>query len=241
MFQSVEVQPSVEPSMPAPSPNHQQFTPKPPSPTAINPNGGALSVEQRGKLQSELDVVQSNMLVFGEMLNEMKPGSAQQDEIELLQELNATLHDMQERLMELINKLANNDELTADLLRINDDLNNLFLRYSRWEKNKEGASNNSQSASTILAKAMTSSRPKEKDQKSTKEEEESLIDLDATDLDLTDQLNKMSKISLNASDQLEKIESISARNGSTKIVAGDDEFDMFAQSRTATYEKSKRE
>lgn len=35
---------------------------------------------------------------------------------------------MQERLVELISKLSN-DEMTADLLRINDHLNNLFLRY----------------------------------------------------------------------------------------------------------------
>lgn len=35
---------------------------------------------------------------------------------------------MQERIMELINELTG-DEITADLLRINDLLNNLFLRY----------------------------------------------------------------------------------------------------------------
>jgi len=35
---------------------------------------------------------------------------------------------MQHRLVELIGKLAN-DEVTAELLRVNDELNNLFLRY----------------------------------------------------------------------------------------------------------------
>jgi hypothetical protein len=34
---------------------------------------------------------------------------------------------MQHRLVELIGKLAN-DEITAELLRVNDELNNLFLR-----------------------------------------------------------------------------------------------------------------
>lgn len=34
---------------------------------------------------------------------------------------------MQDRLVELISQLAN-DEVTADLLRMNDLLNNLFLR-----------------------------------------------------------------------------------------------------------------
>lgn len=52
-----------------------------PSPTT----GGILTTEQRAKLQSELDVVQSNMAVFGEMLSEMQPGQEQPDELELLQ------------------------------------------------------------------------------------------------------------------------------------------------------------
>lgn len=76
-FQSVEI-PVAQ------GPESQVSAPPPisvPSPTT----GGALTVEQRAKLQSELDVVQSNMSVFAEMLNEMKPGNAQPDEIELLQ------------------------------------------------------------------------------------------------------------------------------------------------------------
>lgn len=35
---------------------------------------------------------------------------------------------MQQRLVELISQLSN-DEITAELLRVNDGLNNLFLRY----------------------------------------------------------------------------------------------------------------
>lgn len=46
---------------------------------------GVLTPDQRAKLRSELDVVQSNMVVFGEMLSEMKPGTEQLDELELLQ------------------------------------------------------------------------------------------------------------------------------------------------------------
>lgn len=84
---------------------------------------------------------------------------------------------MQERLVELISKLSN-DELTAELLRVNDDMNNLFLRYSRWENNREGRQG--QSASTVLGKAI----PKPK------VEEDSLIDFGPPE-DLTDQLSKM--------------------------------------------------
>ena len=43
------------------------------------------------------------------------------------QQLHDTCKAMQNRLVELISQLAN-DEVTAELLRINDLLNNLFLR-----------------------------------------------------------------------------------------------------------------
>lgn len=131
---------------------------------------------------------------------------------------------MQERLVELISKLSN-DELTAELLRINDDLNNLFLRYSRWEKNREAGN---QSASAVLAKAMG---PKPYAPPT----EESLIDLSPLD-DLSDQLTKLSMTGTSASSQLAQIETVTARNGPQN-----DEFDMFAQSRNASYEKSKLE
>ena len=45
----------------------------------------------------------------------------------VFQELHSTCQAMQHRLVELIGKLAN-DEITAELLRVNDELNNLFLR-----------------------------------------------------------------------------------------------------------------
>lgn len=54
---------------------------------------------------------------------------------------------MQERVVELIGKLAH-DELTAELLQINDEMNNLFLRYSRFSKNK------TMPASALVAQAI---------------------------------------------------------------------------------------
>lgn len=170
---------------------------------------------------------------------------------------------MQERLVELISKLSN-DELTGELLRINDDLNNLFLRYSRWEKNREAGG---QSASAVLAKAMGPT-PKANNTST----DDSLIDFGPPE-NLTDELSKLGQSfnfystymlyitavfltsvilkrsfllklivdfclldikDLTASAQLAQLESLSARNGSQK-----DEFDMFAQSRNATYESSK--
>lgn len=100
----------------------------PPSPVGLTP-------EQLNKLRRELDIVQRNMTVFGEMLTELVPGQEQRSEWELLQELQKTCHAMQTRVVELINKVAN-EEVTGELLRINDDMNNLFLRYERFEKRR---------------------------------------------------------------------------------------------------------
>lgn len=43
--------------------------------------------------------------------------------------------EMQSRIVDLIGRVTD-DELTAELLRINDELNNLFLRHQRYEKNR---------------------------------------------------------------------------------------------------------
>lgn len=42
---------------------------------------------------------------------------------------------MQTRVVDLIDRITD-DELTAELLRINDEMNNLFLRHQRYEKNR---------------------------------------------------------------------------------------------------------
>jgi hypothetical protein len=41
-------------------------------------------LDQLGKLQSELDVVQGNMVVLGEMLTELTPGEEHPSDLELL-------------------------------------------------------------------------------------------------------------------------------------------------------------
>lgn len=122
------------------------------------------------------------MTVLGELLSELKTGQEQPDELELLQELHGTCQIMQERLVDLISKLSN-DEITAELLRINDDMNNLFLRYSRWEKNREAGGG--QSAASVLARAI----PKTAKSKPN----DSLIDLEGPD-ELSAHLSKLGKI-----------------------------------------------
>ncbi|PAA93380.1 hypothetical protein BOX15_Mlig025100g1 [Macrostomum lignano] len=94
------------------------------------------SPEQLAKLRSELDIVLGNVKVFNEMLNELSPDSVQPEDLSLLQELNRTNRQMQQRIVELVDVIAN-DEVVGELLRINDDLNNGFLRFDRFERYRE--------------------------------------------------------------------------------------------------------
>lgn len=59
---------------------------------------------------------------------------------------------MQARLVELIGKISD-DSLTGELLRVNDELNSLMLRYQRFEKNR-GAATGTAAPSAVLAAAM---------------------------------------------------------------------------------------
>ena len=97
---------------------------------------------------------------------------------------------MQERVVDLIGKLAH-DEMTAELLRINDELNNLFLRYTRYTKNKMQIP-----ASTILAQTIAQPPNTESIQTLTKREAESLIDLSDDVDNLTKQMNELGKLKL---------------------------------------------
>ncbi|NWX98939.1 TOM1 protein, partial [Nothoprocta ornata] len=88
--------------------------------------------EQIGKLRSELEVVNGNMKVMSEMLTELVPAQAETSDLELLQqELNRTCRAMQQRVLELIPRILH-EQLTEELLLINDNLNNVFLRHERY-------------------------------------------------------------------------------------------------------------
>ncbi|KAF5906288.1 TOM1-like protein 2 isoform X2, partial [Clarias magur] len=95
--------------------------------------------EQISRLRSELDIVRGNTKVMSEMLTEMVPGQEDPSDHELLQELNRTCRAMQQRIVELISRVSN-EEVTEELLHVNDDLNNIFLRYERYERFRSGRS-----------------------------------------------------------------------------------------------------
>ncbi|KAM9456837.1 TOM1-like protein 2 isoform 1-T1 [Clarias gariepinus] len=106
-------------------------------PITPNPEQGVFVLSKIARLRSELDIVRGNCKVMSEMLTEMVPGQEDASDLELLQELNRTCRSMQQRIVELISRVTN-EEVTEELLHVNDDLNNIFLRYERYERYRLG-------------------------------------------------------------------------------------------------------
>lgn len=231
------------------SPHHASQTPNSPA----MPPPSSMSQDQIAKLQSELDIVTMNMTVLGDMLTELKPGQEDPSDYQLLTELANTCREMQSRIVELIGKV-NHDELTAELLRLNDELNLLFVRHARFEKNRDPKTASSTTPSAILGAAMgvpsdlvASTGAADK--------KESLIDLSdeasGGGAALSTQLAGLSLAGsgTTASSQLSQLSSVPAQSGGAatggsakKSVPPDvvsDEFDMFAQSRNTTGDNTK--
>lgn len=104
-----------------------------------------LNEDQMAKLKSELDIVDNNVQVMNDVLTEHQPNISDSkksssslskdvnEDISLLKELFITTTEMQKRITQLIGNVAN-ETIIGDLLRINDDLNNVFVRYERFLK-----------------------------------------------------------------------------------------------------------
>lgn len=91
--------------------------------------------QQLEKLRKELDIVNSNLKVLREMLSELTPGKEHPDDVQLLTELNTVCREMQTRILDLIRTIVN-DEVTYELLVINDEFNNVFEKYDRYMANR---------------------------------------------------------------------------------------------------------
>uniref|UniRef100_A0A2K6FHG8 Target of myb1 like 2 membrane trafficking protein n=1 Tax=Propithecus coquereli TaxID=379532 RepID=A0A2K6FHG8_PROCO len=241
LIQSV---PEVDPAVTMPRSQSQQktsagsYSSQPPAPYSA-PQAPALSVtgpitansEQIARLRSELDVVRGNTKVMSEMLTEMVPGQEDSSDLELLQELNRTCRAMQQRIVELISRVSN-EEVTEELLHVNDDLNNVFLRYERFERYRSGRS--VQNASNGVLNEVT---------------EDNLIDLGPGSPAVVSPMVGNTAPPSSLSSQLAGLdlgtESVSGTLSSLQRCNPHDGFDMFAQTRgnslaeqrkTVTYE-----
>lgn len=140
-----ETTPSPPPPAEAPAPSSvpQQSTPPP-----VEPSDGPapLTAEQEEKLRRELALVKGNLTVMSEILNELKPGQNQSDDIELLQQLYSVCKNMQTRVVELIPQLLD-ERFVEELLVVNDDLNNAFIRYERFDRLNKAQTTNTQQSS----------------------------------------------------------------------------------------------
>uniref|UniRef100_A0A8C2M512 Target of myb1 trafficking protein n=1 Tax=Cricetulus griseus TaxID=10029 RepID=A0A8C2M512_CRIGR len=176
--------------------------------------------EQIGKLRSELEMVSGNVRVMSEMLTELVPTQIEPTDLELLQELNRTCRAMQQRVLELIPRISN-EQLTEELLMVNDNLNNVFLRHERFERFRTGQTGKASSEADPAA---------------------DLIDMGpdpAATSNISSQLARMSNLLLSLRYQFLLEEGVDL--GSSSVRAGlqsletsghlEDDFDMFALTR----------
>uniref|UniRef100_A0A4X2KLT9 Target of myb1 like 2 membrane trafficking protein n=1 Tax=Vombatus ursinus TaxID=29139 RepID=A0A4X2KLT9_VOMUR len=217
---------STSSSAPSPTP---YAAPQAPS---LNVTGSiTANSEQIARLRSELDVVRGNTKVMSEMLTEMVPGQEDSSDLELLQELNRTCRAMQQRIVELISRVSN-EEVTEELLHVNDDLNNVFLRYERFERYRSGRS--AQNTSNGVLNEVT---------------EDNLIDLGPGSPAVVSPMVGNTAPPSSLSSQLAGLDlgtdSVSGTLSSLQHCNPQDDFDMFAQTRgnslaeqrkTVTYE-----
>ncbi|XP_005374718.1 PREDICTED: target of Myb protein 1 isoform X1 [Chinchilla lanigera] len=169
--------------------------------------------EQIGKLRSELELVSGNVRVMSEMLTELAPTQVEPADLELLQELHRTCHAMQQRVLELIPRISN-EQLTEELLVVNDNLNNVFLRHERFERFRTG---------------QTSKAPGEADPAA------DLINMSADPTATNSLESQLAGMSVGSSSVRAGLQSLEA---SGRL---EDEFDMFALTRGSSLADQRKE
>ena len=90
-----------------------------------------MSEGQLKKLRRDIEITERHLEVFTELLAEVVPGQEHPEDVSLLTEVSRTSEEMQGRIMELVS-LVQDRQITAQLLDINDKINNEMLRYERY-------------------------------------------------------------------------------------------------------------
>ncbi|KFZ62848.1 TOM1-like 2, partial [Podiceps cristatus] len=141
-------------------------------------------------------------------------------------ELNRTCRAMQQRIVELISRVSN-EEVTEELLHVNDDLNNVFLRYERFERYRSGRS--TQNASNGVLNEVT---------------EDNLIDLGPGSPAVVSPMVGNSAPPSSLSSQLAGLDlgtnSVSGTLSSLQHCNPRDDFDMFAQTRGSSLAEQRK-
>lgn len=146
-----------------------------------------------------------------EMLNQLKPGETTASDTELLQQLFSVCKQMQQRVVELIPNLSE-EEMIGELLVMNDDMNNIFIRYERFDR-----LNTMQRGETDQLEAQTDTG--------------NLIDLNPVS-------PSSNHNTLSAANQANTADNPSANINSS--VHADKEFDMFAQTRSSSLAEQRK-
>ena len=92
---------------------------------------GRLTEGQVNKLRRDIEITERHVEVFTELLAEVVPGQAHPEDVALLTEVSRTSEEMQGRIMELVS-VVQDRHITAQLLEINDKINNEMIRYERY-------------------------------------------------------------------------------------------------------------
>ncbi|XP_025084068.1 TOM1-like protein 2 isoform X1 [Pomacea canaliculata] len=222
------------------SPTQTGRTAVPPASTEVVPAVAnqpvSLTPEQKTKLSRELGVVSGNVRVMSEMLTELSPMNVDPSDLELLLELNRTCRQMQQRILVLLEEVAN-EECTNELLRVNDDLNNVFLRYERFERYRSGqgaseAAEPSPGQDQLPPSYDQIFTPKNEDNRLPGQSNPSVGNL--IDFEEEGQLAVTTKMA-----PLNTCSNASVATSSAPAAAADEDFDMFAQSRQS-FEQNKQ-
>ncbi|XP_062874688.1 target of Myb protein 1 [Trichomycterus rosablanca] len=110
----------------------QTQSPQQTSPLQTTEGPITLSSDQEEKLRTDLEHVYNNLRVMLDVINQANPKRVQQSDTELLKQLYTTSKKMQERIVNLVPRLADEKQIKK-MLDANDDINAAFTKYHSFE------------------------------------------------------------------------------------------------------------